>query len=68
MDQIWPNLGQILSKQPILKVETQDFDSESNHHSQCIYKNIWAYTSDKMGQMDQIWVQFGPNRKEVDKD
>ena len=52
MDQIGPNLGQIGPKQPIFKVETQDFGSlyvfENTHHYQCIHKIIWAYTCDKM--------------------
>ena len=57
MDQIGPNLGQIGPKQPIFKVETRDigllYVFENTHHHQCIHKIIWAYASNKMGQIDQ---------------
>ena len=56
-----PNLGHIGPKQPISKVETKEFGSlyifENTHHYQCTYQNTWAYTSDKMGQLDQNWVK-----------
>jgi len=68
-----PYLGQIGWKQPILKVDTQEFPSyygtDKTHHCQCIYQIIWACTSNKISQMDQIgsnlgqiWAKFGPNQ------
>ena len=60
MDHIGPILGQITPKQPNSKIGTQDIDLlyvlENIHHYHCIQKIIWAYTSDKMGQMDHNWV------------
>ena len=53
-------MDQIALKQPIFKIETRNigllYIFENTHHYQCIHKIIWAYTSDKMGQMDHNWV------------
>ena len=53
-------MDQIALKQPIFKIETRNigllYIFENTHHHQCIDKIIWAYTSDKMGQMDHNWV------------
>ena len=77
LGQVWakfgPSLDQIRPKQTILKVETQEFCSlyifENVNHYQCMHKNIWAYTSEKIGQLDQNWVKccakFGPKEPNV---
>ena len=55
MNQIGPNRAQeanFENRDPRLWLIVR---FESIHHYQRIDKIIWAYTSDKMGQMDQNW-------------